>query len=122
MNYEFQKSDLFTARGLVYWAKAAAVEKGLVEGDGFLVLDDDMWVIGNTRDEVFFKAQDIRDEAFLAERDYCWDVTASLEKRRLFAEYHAKFNVGYNAAFKYHCTYGHGSELEPSYEIHPAYR
>ena len=42
--------------------------------------------------------------------------------RRNFIEYHAKNHAGYNAAWKYHCAYGLGSETEPSNEIHPAFR
>ena len=50
------------------------------------------------------------------------DLSRSLRKSRLLLkEFWAKNHAGYNAAWKYHCTYGKGSETEPAYERHPAF-
>ena len=49
-------------------------------------------------------------------------LSRSLRANRQFLKEHwAKKHAGYNAAWKYHCTYGNGSETEPTYERHPAF-
>lgn len=48
-----------------------------------------------------------------------WELLA---RRRIWSEYQAKRFTAYNAAFKYHCTYGNGNNEEPTHEKHPAYK
>ena len=100
--------DLFTAKGARHFLST----NPFVCSDGY--------VYGNTEQDVETRAvaalQHAEDMEFLVS-DFI--MTSSL--RRNFMEYHAKAFAGYNAAWRYHCTYGQGSESEPNNKFHPAF-
>jgi hypothetical protein len=111
--------DLFTAKGIIYCARQNDFYYGFLEGSDIIVQDNDVYVIGDTYNEVAVYANSIKNWAIESERQESWRY---VQARRLWAEYQAKMEVNYNAAWRYHCTYGNGSETPPFYEIHPAYR
>ena len=80
---------------------------------------NDVYVIGDARDDVLFVAGEIKRQAIDAEFSESWEY---VRRRSDWTEYQAKEKVNYSAAWRYHCTYGNGSESAPAYEKHPAYR
>ena len=111
--------DLFSAKGIVYWARQNDFYLGFSEGTDVIVQSNDVYVITETRDEALLFAKEIKDSAVNEEYEKCWSY---LLQRRNWAEYNAKKKVKYNAAWRYHCTYGKGSDEMPTYVKHPAFR
>ena len=110
--------DLFTAKGAVYWARQANFY-GLLEASNVIVQGNDVYVIGDACDAILSIASEIKRQAIDEEFSKSWKYVRA---RRNWTEYQAKKKVNYSAAWRYHCTYGNGSESEPTYKKHPAYR
>ena len=110
--------DVFTAKGVVYWARQANFY-GLLEASNVIVQGNDVYVIGDACDAILSIASEIKRQAIDEEFSKSWKYVRA---RRNWTEYQAKKKVNYSAAWRYHCTYGNGSESEPTYEKHPAYR
>ncbi len=112
---------MFTAAGASYWAK---LKESWYNASGVVdvtITGNEVCVTGYSDRDVLEWASMVMNEAFEKECSESWNMVMS-DSRRKWSEYKAKEHVKYNAAWKYHCTYGRGSEEVPSYEKHPAYR
>ena len=99
------QGDIFTARGLRWFAK--------LEGDG------PWYVTGSTYEVTRFAALQLVRKAAL------FEIAKSLQIQkndRGFCEKIAKERAGFNAAWKYHCTYEAEYGPNPVNHVHPAYQ
>ena len=115
------EGDLFTARGIFYCATNFCANGGQFNVNANTTVEisgDDIYVYADDELTAELDANEIL-TCFEAEENR---LSRSLRKSRLLLkEFWAKNHAGYNAAWKYHCTYGKGSETEPAYERHPAF-
>ena len=111
-------ADLFTAVGMLYWVNNQQ-NWGIVPGVEIEPHSQSVSAVGFYKDAVFECAVLIRQIIVDEECAFSWELLA---RRRNWSEYQAKRFAAYNAAFKYHCTYGNGNNEEPTHEKHPAYK
>ena len=114
----FVDPDLFTAVGMLYWVNNQQ-HWGIVPEVENEPHSQSVSAVGFYKDAVFECAVLIRQIIVDEECAFSWKLLA---RRRNWSEYQAKRFAAYNAAFKYHCTYGNGNNEEPTHERHPAYK
>jgi hypothetical protein len=109
------QGDCYTAKGVVYFLK----QDGKISGDG-------PWYYAKeakTPPQARLNAIELAGEGRTTESDKSYDI--SKKKDKGFMEVKAKAHAGYNAAWKYHCTYrtkpGYGEESAQTDHRHPAY-
>ena len=102
--------DCFTVRGLRWFAQRNSICITLAHGD---------YVYGESRDDAYQKAWRLVLDSEAREVEKSRSI---YRDRRGFREWKAKEHAGYNAAFKYHCTYQDKYGESPTNIVHDAYR
>ena len=104
--------DCYTIAGIKYFiAQQAATDPNIDVGN---------WrVTALTQSDALSSAQKVVDQAIAEEIRVSREIVIM---NRAYAEKKAKEHVGYNAAFRWHCTYQHVYPYEPVRTLHPAFR
>lgn len=107
-------ADCWTIKGIKYFVSMQAAKVSYI--------DTTNWIVkGATALEAFGRAESVVNEAILQER-LTSSYIMSLSSNELYRELTAKEHIGYNAAFRYHCTYAkRPGGANPERIRHPAY-
>ncbi|MDO5318676.1 MAG: hypothetical protein Q4G65_08630, partial [bacterium] len=108
--------DCFTVRGIQYFIRQQAATNSCI--------DTATWTVrGATAAEARTRAEGVIRQAVQEEIEKSRDIMFK-DANRAYMELKAKEHAGYNACFRYHCTYERLPEYgpNPQRELHPAYQ
>ena len=105
------QGDCYTVKGIKYFIAKQAVTNDYIATSTWIVK-------GNSAEEATMRCSQVIQRAVAEEIAISNEI---LEADSGFMELKAKEHVGYNAAFRYHCSYLQLYGASPANHVHPAY-